>query len=175
MKKRVPCFLCAVALATAAALAPAQKSHDALAQARTKAKVENQRVLLMISGGDEAVGAALRSAVANYRQLGKLIKYEYQLAALPTTSLAATHLRKQLGLDKLALPALAALDTEDRVVAHLDAKAMAPDGRFELDLVSRFLEKNACAPLDARKVLAAGIATAKKSKREVFVYLSAPW
>jgi len=174
MKKRVPCLLCAVVLAIAAATAPAQKSHDALAQARTKAKAENQRVLLLVSGGDQAVDAALRQAVANYRQLGKLIRYEYQLAALPTGSLAATHLREKLGLQDLALPILAALDTEDRLLATLDSSAMAPGGAFELKRVASFLEEHACPPLDAREVLAAGIAAAKKSQREVFVYFSAP-
>lgn len=175
MKKRVPCFLCAVVLATAAALAPAQKSHDALARARDKAKAENQRVLLYVSGGDAAVDAALRKSMANYRQLGKQLKYEYQVAALPATSLAATHLRKTLGLADYALPILAALDTEDRLLAAVGADAIATEGEFKLAAVTEFLGKFVCTPLDARKVLEDGITEAKKSKRQVFVYLSAPW
>ena len=175
MKKRAPCLVCAVVLATVAAIAPAQKSHDALAQARSKAKAENQRVLLLLRGGDKTIDAGLEAAIANYRQLGKLIKYEYQLAAQPAASLAATQLREKLKLDPLALPTLVALDTDDGVLGVLPAKAMVSEGGFGVGKVRGFLEQHVCTPLDANKVLAEGVLEAKKSKRQVFVYLSAPW
>ena len=176
MKKRAPCFLCAVALGTAAALAPAQKSHDALAQARAKATAENQRVLLLLRGGESEIDSSLLAAMANYRKLGKLIKYDYQLAAQPAAALAATHLRKKLELaEVLALPTLVALDTDDGVLGVLDARAMVSADEFGVDKVRGFLEQHVCTPLDANEVLGAGILEAKKSKRQVFVYLSAPW
>ncbi len=176
MKRTAPCFLCAVVLGAIAALAPAQnKSHDALAHPRAKAQAQNQRVLLLLTGGDAAVGEALMKLMADYRAIGKLIRYEYQVAALPAHSLPGTAARKRLGLSDLALPAMVALSTKDEVLGTLSARQMVEGDLFSSDAVQSFLKKHTCAPADARRVLTAGLATAKKSKRHVFVYLSAPW
>ncbi len=164
---------CAVAV-----LAPAQgeaKSHDALAIARAKAKAENQRVLLLLSGGDAAVEGALTSALSNYRQLGKLLRYEYQVAAQPASSLAGRTLRKALGLSDVALPTLAVLTTTDEVVERLGAKGMLSGDSFDPERVKAFLQKHGCEPASARTVLSRGIAEAKGSDRHVLLYLSAPW
>lgn len=163
---------------TLAVLAPAQggaKSHDALAIARAKAKAENQRVLLLLSGGDDAVEGALIKALASYRELGKLLRYEYQVAAQPAASLAGRTLRDDLGLSDLTLPALAVLTAEDKVVARIGAKEMLSGDTFDPGRAKAFLKKHGCAPLDARAVLSRGIAEAKGSDRHVLLYLSAPW
>ena len=179
MNRTAACLLCVVALGAVAApaqeTAPHKKSHDALAHARAKAEAENQRVLLLLTGGDAAVGAALTKAMTEYQTLGELLRYEYQVAAMPAASLAGTALRGRLGLKDLALPALAVLDTKGAVLGRLDAKGMAADGSFSPGQVRTFLEKNESAPRHARKVLADGLAIAKKSARDAFVYLSAPW
>ena len=87
-KKRLPCFICAVVLAALAAAAPgvAQKSHDALARARQAAEYEGQRVLLLLRGEESRIGAELEAALGSYRDFGKLLKFEYQLAAQPAES-----------------------------------------------------------------------------------------
>lgn len=174
-KRRVPCFLCAVTLGVIAAVASAQaKSHDALATARHKARHENQRVLLLLTGGGE-IEDGLVKALGNYRGLGKLLRYEYQLAAQPAASVAGRALRQRLRLGDVATPTLAVLDTDDKLLGSLGGEQMAVDGAFTAGPVEAFLKKNNCSPRHARKVLAEGIAAAKKSKRKVFVYLSAPW
>lgn len=178
MKRRTPCALCGVTLGVLAAIASAQgqaKTHDALAVARHTAAFENQRVLLYLTGGKAEVDTQLAAAMFNYRTLGKLLKYEYQLAAMPAHSLAGTALRKRLGLQEIELPALVALNTEDQVVGRLPASKMLKGDQFEAGQVREFLETHKCAPRNARKVLAEGLARAKKDQRDVFVYLSAPW
>ncbi len=171
MTTRLVSCLCVVTLCALAAMAPAQeKSHDALAHARAKAQAENQRVLLYLTGGDAAVDEQLMKALDDYRTLGKLLRYEYKLVALPATSLAGTAIRKRLDLAGLALPALAALSTEDKVLGTLGAGQAS-----ENDRVRGFLKKHGCAPLHAREILASALETAKRSKRLVFLYLSAPW
>ncbi len=170
------CLLCSVALSVVAALATAQdKSHDALAHSRVKAKAENQRVLLLLTGGDATVDEALMGAMADYRALGKLLKYEYQLVALPAASLAGKVLRKRLDLGQLTLPTLAVLSIENELLGTMSSKRMGADGGFAADRVSSFLKKHACTPVHARKVLADGLATARQSNRNAFIYLSAPW
>ena len=176
MQARTSNLLGAIVLGTATALAPAQdKSYDALAHPRTKAKAENQRVLLLLNGGNAAINEALSDALADYRVLGKLLRYEYQIAALPAASVAGKATCKRLGLDALALPALVALNADEEVLGKLSAEHMVEADAFAPDLVRKFLKQHACEPLHARKVLADGLAVAKKDKRHVFVYLSAPW
>jgi len=174
---RSRCALCAVALGAMAAAASAQeKIHDALAPARGKARAENQRVLLLLTGGDEEIGNALAAAMADYGGLARLLLYECQVAALPADSLAGKALRERLRLEELALPTLAILTTGDDVLGSLGAAQMLDDaGAFSAKRVSDLVKRSACSPLDARAVLNRGIETAKKSKRHVFVYLSAPW
>ena len=112
--------------------------------------------------------------MADYGSLGKLLRYECQVAALPADSLAGKALQQRLKLEELALPVLAVLTTDDDVLASLDATSMVDDGVFSPERVSGLVKMYACSPLDARAVLARGLATAVKSKRQVFVYLSAP-
>ena len=163
-------------LGASSALAPAQsRSYDVLAHARKNAKAQNQRVLLHLTGGDAKVGVALIKSLADYRTLGKLVRYEYQVAALPGTSTPAAALCKRLRLVEGDLPVLVVLDSGERVLDTLKAEDMVADGTFVLERVRSFLEKHMCAHLHARTVLADGLAVAKKTKRSVFVYLSAPW
>lgn len=176
MRRSGRCLVCAVALGAIAALATAQeRSHDALATARAKAVAQNQRVLLLLNGGDAALGEALAQALTDDQALGKLLRYEFQLAAQPAASLAGEALRQKLQLADVALPALAVLDTGDRLLATITPEQMTTDGRFDAARVREALEAHACAPLSARAVLAQGLTTAKNSERQAFVYLSAPW
>lgn len=168
--------LSTLALAAVATMAPAQeKSYDALARPRARAKAENQRVLLLLQGGEVELGAALTNAMADYRALGKLLRYEYQVVALPAVSRPARALRSRLRLPELALPALVVLDTDDAVRDTMGAAQMVANEAFAADRVRSFLQRHACTPLHARRVLAAGLADAKRSGRHAFVYLSAPW
>lgn len=115
--------------------------------------------------------------MADYRTLGKLLKYEYQLAPLAGGSkqIDAVAKKLRLGIDTLALPAFAAVSTDGAVLGILDATGMTAEERFSTVAVREFLEQHKAAPVDARKVLADGLAAAQKTGRHVFVYLSAPW
>lgn len=178
MKRRTPCVLCAATLSALAAIAPAQavaKSHDALATPRSKAASENQRVLLYLTGGKAETDKALAAAMNNYGTLGKLLRYEYQLSAIPARSVAGSALRKQLGMEDVELPALVALTSKDKPLGQLTASQMFRDGRFSSKTVRAFLESHKCSPKNAREVLTEGQSRAKKNKRDLFVYLSAPW
>lgn len=175
MKRAATYLLCTITLGAFATQTIAQESHDALALARAKATAQNQRVLLLLTGGETTLGSELTKAINNYATLGKLLRYEYQVAALPADSLAGKALRGQLGLGELALPTLAVLDTEDMVLSKMGAQQMLAEGRFSTKLVRSFLDQQHCEPLNAREVLADALAVATASKRHAFVYLSAPW
>lgn len=169
-------LVCPLALAAGASLVSAQaKSHDALAFARAKAKAENQRVLFLLTGDASPVQDQLIAALGNYRVLGKLVRYEYQLAAQPGTSLAARAAVTRLRIEQPDAPALIALTPADEVLGTLSRSGMVSDGQFDPARVKGFLDTHVATPVDARDVLAQGIAAARKSKRHAFVYLSAPW
>ena len=72
------------------------------------------------------------------------------------------------------MPALAVLNTKDKVLGTLDAGRMGTNDGFALDRVRDLLSKHKRKPVHARKVLADGLALAKKAKLHVFVYLSSP-
>ena len=168
--------ICAALVASTVAQGPDQeKSHDALALARAKAGAENQRVLMLLTGGDAAVEDGLIAALSDYRALGKLLKYEYQLAALPADSRPGKAVRHRLKLGDLALPALVALTSDDAVLGTLPAEKIGTGNGAVTDRIRGFLEAHKCAPLHARKILADGLATARQTERQVFIYLSAPW
>lgn len=174
----VPYLVCSTlfAVLVGAAGAQAQKSHDALARARLAAKAQSQRVLLVLQGERTEQSDALEAALHDYRNLGKLLRYEYQLAAQPANSLAGRDLRQTLELDEaLVLPALFVLDADDRVVATLQASDMGDAGAIDTDRLRRFLEAHKTVAVDARETLEQGLALARKSQRKTFVYLSAPW
>ena len=178
MKRRTPCVLCSVTLGVLAALAQAQdvrESHDALAIPRAKAAFENQRVLLYLTGGDAGTDQRLAAAMNNYGTLGKLLRYEYQMTALPANSLAGSALRKQLNLGEIELPALVVLSATGQRLGQLTASQMSREDRFSSKAVRAFLESHKCTPKDANQVLSEANARAKKSQRDVFIYLSAPW
>ena len=178
MKRRTPCVLCSVTLGVLAALTPAQdvrESHDALAIPRSKAAFENQRVLLYLTGGDAETDQRLAAAMNNYGTLGKLLRYEYQMVALPANSLAGAALRKQRKLGEIELPALVVLSATDQRLGQMTAPQMSREGRFSSKAVRAFLESHKCTPRNATEVLSEANARAKKSRRDVFVYLSAPW
>lgn len=175
MKKRSPCFICALALGVLAAFASAQDIGDPLAQARAAADAHNQRVLLLLAGGDPEVTTALSKAMRSYGGLGKLLRYEYRPTAVPAASVAGKSLRKQLGLQDAALPTLAILDARDQLLGTMTAAQMTKEGRFSTKRVRSFLDGHGCAPRDASAVLTSALDRAKQTKRQVLVYLSAPW
>ena len=166
-KRRLPCLLCAGLAFALAAAAQAQKPHDALARARKKAKAENQRVLLFLRGGAPKAQATLAQGLT--RRLGRLVRYEYQMVALPAESLAGKHLRQRFRVPRL--PALVALDTADQRLGVYAPEA----GEISIQQAEKFLTAHKCAPLDAREVLASGQAAAKGADKHLLVYLSAPW
>lgn len=177
MKRRAACVVCCLTAGVLAASAVAQHGHDPLAHTRAKARAENQRVLLLLTGGAEDLMAALAGALNDYQSLGKVVRYEYQLVGLPGKSLAGKELRSRLNVGGLPLPMLAVLDGKDRLLGSLSAEEMVePEGNeLSVERVRAFLEKHPCEPVDARDVLERALAEAKNSERDVFVYLSAPW
>ena len=168
MSRPIVRLLAVFILGVGATLAPAQKSHDALATARAKATAQNQRILLLLTGDGSDTEQALVKALGSYRALGKLLKWEYQLASVPDDSLAGAALRERLQLGDAAAPVVAALDTSERVLGTLHGA--------DLDTanVESFMKKHAAKPVDARKTLADAIGVARRTDRRVFVYLSAP-
>jgi hypothetical protein len=178
MKRPHSGALCAITLAALAAITPAQgkpKSHDALAGPRAKAAFENQRVLLYLSGGEPAANQAVTTALSRSAKLTRLLRYDYQLAAIPAASVAGIALSKQFGLDKIAAPSLVILTAKDQKLAQLTSSQVYHDGTCDVKAVQSLLDTHKCSPKNARTVLSEGIARAKKTKRDVFVYLSAPW
>jgi len=141
------------ALLTAQASAP-----DAVLSAVGKARKDNQRVLLVC--GDDGIRAQLNG------KLSRLILYEYAKVELPSSSPYGEGFRP----DETDGAFLAILDSRYRTLAT-KAVANLPDAAA----TEAFLVKHQAPWLDANKVYAKALSLAKKTNRQVFVHLSAPW
>jgi hypothetical protein len=141
------------------ALVGAQASApDAVVSAIGKARKDNQRVLLVY--GDDGIRAQLNG------KLSRLILYEYAMVELPLSSPYGEGFRP----DETDGAFLAILDSRYQTLA---AKAVAdlPDEAA----TEEFLKRHQAPWLDANKVYAKALSLAKKTNRQVFVHLSAPW
>ncbi len=143
-------------------------AHDALAVARAKAELENQRILLLLTSGDDAADRALQESLSGRGGLGRLLRYEYQVAAQPASSPAGRALRRRFGLAESALPTVAVVTAREELLGHLGGASVTDD-------LKSLLERHECEPLDARSVLGAQLKVAKDAGKHVLLYLSAPW
>ena len=144
------------------------KSHDALAVAGEMARFENQRILLLLMSGEEAADDAVVAALSGRGGASRLLRYEYQLAAQPASSVAGQALRKRFGLMDAGLPIAAILSADNELLGHV----AGPGAGAKL---GELLERHPCKPMNARSVLAASTKAAKQSGRHLLLYLSAPW
>ncbi len=176
MIDRVRAFCALVSLSPGLVLAThaAAQSDGPLADERATAAAENQRVLIHLKGGDKALDAALAQAMK--KELRRLLLYEYQVVATEADGTRAAEIGRDLGLgSSMALPALVVATPDGEWAATLTADGMVEDSALSTDRVQRFLNQHKAQPLDARAVLAKGLATAKRKDVHAFVYLSAPW
>jgi len=180
-RNRFPCLVCGLAVGILAAAAAAQDTPidakpapapDAIAVAHHKATVDNQRVLLHFPGGDAQVEAGLAAVLKQQR---RLLSYEYQTAVVEGDGVRATALARRFEITDGRRPALVVLDAGGGHIHTISRAEMTADGAFDANAVTTALQTHVAPALNARDVLAQGLAEAKNSQRNAFIYLSAPW
>ena len=161
---------------------PLADATDQIDLALAKSKKENRRVLI-VWGSDAAEDCmAFHKSVLSNPQIGKLLRYEYDVVRIDSSDLAksqtlASRYGAKLSVD--ALPYLTILDATGKPLANQIAKTLpieatknseaAKDGLFE------YLSNLQAKPIDANVVLHAALAQAKTENKLVFLHFGAPW
>jgi hypothetical protein len=138
----------------------------ALGEALRKAKQENQRVLVHIGSDDDPQCTRVQGLFKG-RDLGRLLLYEYR--QVPVSAAKADVLRAP-GVEPKPAAELVALDADAKELGRrtLDAALGAAELR-------QWLEQHQAQPLDGERVLAEGLARAKKEDKLLFLHFGAPW
>lgn len=139
-----------------------------LAKASARSAVHNKRVLAVLPAAGEDLAATLKKD----KVLSRKLLYEFEAAQLTGADAAAAAGHWQAGD---ARPALVVLAAGGDVLAKFAGADFMQDGAVASQALLTKLEPHFCAPVDAEQKLAAGIAQAKKTGRNVFVRFDAPW
>ena len=150
-------------------LAPAQTSEVAgvdaaasaeLRKARARAAVHNKRVLVVLPNSDVDIADLLRRD----RAVARKFRYEFEVYS---------------GGAKLypsvKRPALLVEDAGGERLTSVAAASYLADGKLRGEDLLAAVEPYFCAPADAERKLAAAMATAKKTGRNILIRFDAPW
>ena len=161
---------------------PLADAAEQIESALAKSKKENRRVLILW-GSDAAEDCmAFHKSVLSNQQLGKLLRYEYDIVRIDSSDLAKSQtLASRFGakLSNDALPYLTVLDATGKPLANETAKTLSVEKDTTSEAskggLSEFLSNLQAKPIDANVVLHAALAQAKTENKLVFLHFGAPW
>ncbi|HYD00256.1 MAG TPA: DUF255 domain-containing protein [Phycisphaerales bacterium] len=165
-------------------------ARQQIATALAKAKKENRRVLIQWGGNWCTWCIKLHESMQADRQITRTLQYEYDVvhidAGQPKDKNIDLATSYGADLKKNGFPFLTVLDADGKPVANqetgsLEKKDASGESLLGKDMghdaakVLKFLKDHAAKPLEAQKVVDAGIARAKSSGKLVFLHFGAPW
>ncbi|HEX5054158.1 MAG TPA: hypothetical protein VFZ65_20435 [Planctomycetota bacterium] len=140
-------------------------------KALAKAKVHNQRVLALLVDDDADLAASLKKDGV----LSHPLLYEFETVQWKGKQADALAVQWGFADAVQRKPALAVFDAQGKALAKWLPADFTADGKVLSQPLLDKLTPLFCAPVDAEKKLADGIAEAAKSGRAVFVRFDAPW
>lgn len=140
--------------------AKALKAPTELTKARRRAAVHNKRVLVALPKPGQDLAALVRSD----RAVSRTLRYEFELV----TGGAGLH-------TSVARPALVVEDASGKRLATFAEAAFLADGKLRGKELLAAVKPHFCAPVDAQEKLAAAMATAKKTGKNILIRFDAPW
>jgi thiol:disulfide interchange protein len=153
-----------------------------IADALTRAKKENRRVLLQWGGNWCVWCHRLHDLYASDKELSKELLYEYEIVYVDSAregknvELAASY---GADLKKSGVPYLTVLDADGKVLANQETGALEKeiDGKKGHDpkLVLELLTKHQAPHLKADDLFDKALARAKAEDKRVFLHFGAPW
>ncbi|MBY0307673.1 MAG: thioredoxin family protein [Phycisphaerales bacterium] len=161
-----------------------------IAAAVASAKRANRRVLVQWGGNWCGWCIKLHGLMTSDEKIKRELLYEYDVVHVDAGKPAGKNidLAKSYGamLEKDGFPFLTVLDGDGKPVANQETSSLEKkDGQGGSVLgagmghdpakVLKFLREHEATPLEAKKVVDAGIEEAKKSGKVVFLHFGAPW
>lgn len=147
---------------------------EAIASAMAKAKAHNKRVLIVFEQQEQDATKALATTMKSNRELARLVSYEFDVVCVDAGHAADVAKAHDFAAATLDPPAVLVLDAAGKPLAKLAADAIFTGDAVDAKRLMAELGALKVAPLDAEKVLADGLATAKNSDRRVFIRFDAP-
>lgn len=142
-----------------------------LARAAARAQVHNKRVLAVLC----AAGADFAEVLKKDPTLSRKLLYEFETVQFVGEQADAQALTWQFAEAVREKPALVVLGADGKVLARLPRAACTTGTGPDAARLLPLLEPHFCPPVDADEKLAAALATAKKTGRNVFIRFDAPW
>jgi hypothetical protein len=169
----VPVLLSLVAGASAqdAPAKPASPIPPELTKAFVKATKHNQRVLAIFA----AEGRDLHAELKKDKAVGRTLLYEFETVTLEGDPAHALAVQWKLPDALHDRPTLAVLDHAGKLLTSVAPAHFVADGKLDGAKLLSLLQPHFCPPADAEQKLAASLAEARKSGRNVFVRFDAPW
>ena len=179
---RIPlrfCFLLAIA-----GILPAQDAdppvveaeptiRDQIDTAIATADKDNKRVLITFASQDEASEELARRMKTSLR---RQLLYEFVTVAADAVQDATVAKAHGLDLDATGTPSLLVLDADRKVIARVGRDTLwNEDKGVDSKAVAALLKKVHAPPLDGEQVLAAALAEAKATNRQLLLHFDAPW
>lgn len=151
-----------------------------VAAAVARAKKENKRVLIQWGANWCGWCKWLSATMKADKDLQRKILYEYEVVHVDVGRFDKhKELAQTLGAEFKSIPYLTILGADGKAIIQqntepFEAKIDGKDGHDPKKLLE-FLTTHQAKPLEAAAVLAAGLETAKKEQKKVFLHFGAPW
>lgn len=159
-------------------------AKEQIAAALARAKKENRRVLVQWGGNWCPWCVKLHALFESNPEVARKLLYEYDVVYVDAGRPAGKNI--DLGtsysadLKQHGFPFLTVLDADGKPLANQETSAFEKDGKsveagHDPQKMLEFLAKHEAPRRDARAVLDAGLAEAKKGAKHVFLHFGAPW
>jgi hypothetical protein len=142
-----------------------------LQKALAKAKVHNQRVLVVLTDAERDIAATLKKD----RKVSQPLLYEFATVQLVSEQAKAFAAHWRLPEDAAKTPAMAVLDVDGKLLASVASSEFLVDGAIAGPALLDKLKPFYCTAVDAEKKLTHALAEAKRDGRAVFIRFDAPW
>ena len=146
-----------------------------IAAAVKKARFEHGRVLVMYGGNWCGWCYKLHDLFKSDKEIATVLRNEYELVMVDvdTQHKVMDHYVKKS--EQHGVPFLTVLDSDGKVLVNQQTGALEDGPKHDPKKVKAFLTKWVSPAADAEKVLADGLAEAKRDSKRVLFHVGAPW
>jgi len=152
-------------------------AREQIKAARTIARRDNQRILVMFGGDWCGWCHKLHELFAKDGEIRKVLSEDYRLVMVDTKAPnAEAFLAECQGdLKNVGFPFLAVLDADGKILTRQQTDPLEEGDHHDPKKVRAFLEEWAPTKQDAAKVLQAALDRASSEDKRVFLHFGAPW
>ena len=150
---------------------------EAYDRAMADARRDEQRILLLWGEDPDPIALSfLDEALVGQGKVWKRLHDDYRVVRIDPTSPSAGPMQTVLGCEPGSPgPWLTVVATDNTTVAECSAQTWRPEDGWDVAGLRAVLDEHRVAERDARRILAAAVAEAKRDGQRLFLHLAAPW